>query len=595
METHSLIHSRLVGSGVGWPRVNLDQFPRYQYARGWAYTVNAGDTLYIPAYWWHWVRSEGSPAVAVNVWTARPHHNIFEAGCNPSDTVHECGRVPTLFPQAAAAWVAKEKWTLAHIRRQYFQARATRAANGEESVANGGVPELLGTCVAGDAIYPEFWGSRVMDASPLHVRGAPPKPKTFDDFADVISNSSVGDVCHLHIPLEHMPAGMVNDFPAPQGMRPPSASAADAVSTNLWVTGGSLQSGLHYDSHYNSLTVLSGTKTIFLFPPTETKHLYKVGNVGKANSKGTSAHGGVTPPAAAAHPKAAVAVGQWQGQGQEPGPGPGQELGKLSTTLVQQGNDLARARDFRAAKKLFATELSGGEPAQLPALLKHLSRGNSWPAPMIGLFAASYQLQVVEGTASPASQWPATNDEKIIRVEASRRFSAGVLGAWYAPTAKQRVALDLLPPMGETQLYGYSNTVPLNPAVRSRDMPIVIAAGDHLDYWRDLVAANWSASRFAGMSEISVPVGTVPYGDLVQESFRHVKKCSLEDDAEGRCWGVTPELASMSEYVAAVMARTGPTSSAGCVNACCVTRSGRVVQATGPNNLCCADEFGFVV
>jgi hypothetical protein len=80
MQTHSLIHSRLIGSGVGWPRVNLTQFPRYQHAKGWAYTVNAGDTLYIPAYWWHWVRSEGAPAVAVNVWTVRPYGALFAVG-----------------------------------------------------------------------------------------------------------------------------------------------------------------------------------------------------------------------------------------------------------------------------------------------------------------------------------------------------------------------------------------------------------------------------------------------------------------------------------------------------------------------------------
>jgi hypothetical protein len=111
--------------------------------------------------------------------------------------------VPTLFPHAAAGWVAKDKWTLPHIRDQYYKARAARSASGGEE-ATTGAPELLGTCTAGDAIYPEFWGSRVMNASPFHVRGAPPKPKTFDNFADTISNRSEGDVCHLHLPLEQL-------------------------------------------------------------------------------------------------------------------------------------------------------------------------------------------------------------------------------------------------------------------------------------------------------------------------------------------------------------------------------------------------------
>ena len=272
MTTHSLLHTKRVGGGVGWPRVDGARFPKYAHARGWAFTVKAGDTLYIPAYWWHWVRSDGSPAVAVNVWTNRPHRNIFEPGCGPN-AEYKCGRVPTLIPGAAASWPARTKWTLPFIRAQYYRARETEAAAGKPA------PELLGTCASSDSIYPEMWGTRVMGVSPWHIRGAPPKPKAFGDFAAVIENKTLGDVCHLHLPLEHMPADMMQDISMPQGNRPPSAGAEAPVSMNLWITGGSLQSGLHFDTHYNSLTVLAGTKTIFLFPPTETKYLYKVGNV----------------------------------------------------------------------------------------------------------------------------------------------------------------------------------------------------------------------------------------------------------------------------------------------------------------------------
>jgi hypothetical protein len=219
---------------------------------------------------------------------------------------------------------------------------------------------------------------------------------------------------------------MLNDFPAPQGMRPPSKDAATAYSMNLWITGGSLQSGLHFDSHYNSLTVLSGVKTIILFPPTETKHLYKVGNVAKANVKGTSAHGGVRPPEAvpaALHDKtAARAVKTTTRDEARAGAGAGAGTNAnagANDNLLAHGNEQARARDFQAAKLSFAAELSGGDTSQLPALLKHLSKGKSWPAPMIGLFAATYQLQVEHGTLTPTSQWPA----EVVRLEASRAFS----------------------------------------------------------------------------------------------------------------------------------------------------------------------------
>ena len=282
MATHSLLHTKLVGGGMmGWPRVDLNQFPTYARAQGWAYTLNAGDTLYIPAYWWHWVRSDGAPTVAVNVWTNQPHCNIFEPGCSP-DADYKCGRVPTLFPAAAAEWPARKKWTLPFIRSQYYRAREDEAALGQQA------PELLGTCAASDSIYPEMWGTRVMGVSPWHIRGAPPKPQSFDDFAAVITAQAAGDVCHLHLPLEHMPSSMMDDIWMPRGNRPPATGARNPVSMNLWITGGSLQSGLHFDSHYNSLTVLSGTKTIFLFPPAETKHLYKVGNVASSPSLGSN-------------------------------------------------------------------------------------------------------------------------------------------------------------------------------------------------------------------------------------------------------------------------------------------------------------------
>ena len=43
---------------------------------------------------------------------------------------------------------------------------------------------------------------------------------------------------------------------------------------NVWLTVGKVHSGLHYDDKYNSLTVLSGKKRVFLFPPSESQKLY---------------------------------------------------------------------------------------------------------------------------------------------------------------------------------------------------------------------------------------------------------------------------------------------------------------------------------
>lgn len=56
------------------------------------------------------------------------------------------------------------------------------------------------------------------------------------------------------------------------GARLSAALAAGKRERFLWITGGNVTSGLHFDQDYNSLTVLQGTKRVFMFarrtPPT---------------------------------------------------------------------------------------------------------------------------------------------------------------------------------------------------------------------------------------------------------------------------------------------------------------------------------------
>ena len=150
------------------------------------YTVNAGDTLYIPMQYWHWVFSEsavGEPAIAVNVWTRMPHHGA----CNETGG-DRCGNEPQLIKGNALKWPAMKKWTL-----QQFEAwEAERNSKGDAGKVNAdrdsgidihgqsgvdmhnpkkgegemgthfpklvgkGVSLALGTCARSDHIYPEM-------------------------------------------------------------------------------------------------------------------------------------------------------------------------------------------------------------------------------------------------------------------------------------------------------------------------------------------------------------------------------------------------------------------------------------------------------
>lgn len=58
--------------------------------------------------------------------------------------------------------------------------------------------------------------------------------------------------------------------------------------------------------------------------------------------------------------------------------------------------------------------------------------------------------------------------------------------------------------------------------VRQRDHPVVVgAAAGFLDDWRDGAASKWSASYFktAGIKDVQVKAGTLPYGDSVIKKY----------------------------------------------------------------------------
>jgi hypothetical protein len=129
------------------------------------------------------------------------------------------------------------------------------------------------SCARADHLYPEMYSAGVAN-SPFHQESVPPRPKSFGDIAHAIANIREGECCHAVLPLETLPEEMVRvGVPIPRGASPPSAHAGGRADRNLWVTGGNVTSGLHFDRDYNSLTVLKGTKRVFLFDPADTPYL----------------------------------------------------------------------------------------------------------------------------------------------------------------------------------------------------------------------------------------------------------------------------------------------------------------------------------
>jgi hypothetical protein len=68
-------------SQVDPDRPQPEKFPRFQRARPLEFQVEPGEILYLPAYWWHQVYSEGAVNVSVNfVWFASPWKSLRHLG-----------------------------------------------------------------------------------------------------------------------------------------------------------------------------------------------------------------------------------------------------------------------------------------------------------------------------------------------------------------------------------------------------------------------------------------------------------------------------------------------------------------------------------
>ena len=43
---------------------------------------------------------------------------------------------------------------------------------------------------------------------------------------------------------------------------------------NIWIVTGTVHTGLHFDDFANALTLIAGSKRVFLFPPSDSALLY---------------------------------------------------------------------------------------------------------------------------------------------------------------------------------------------------------------------------------------------------------------------------------------------------------------------------------
>lgn len=172
-------------------------------------TLSAGQALRIPRHWWHWVRSEGR-TIAVNFWLS----DVDGSRSPVVKPVH----IPThwtdehllkTFPLTVTVWNQRTGATEPEVFR-HFQAS--------------GKPDHYVI---------------TLPAYSQKLKGNETIPLAFKDDIEQIGRSLSESGCTVH-------------------------------NANIWLAYSAVDTGLHYDDQDGWLVVVSGTKTVELFPPSQT-------------------------------------------------------------------------------------------------------------------------------------------------------------------------------------------------------------------------------------------------------------------------------------------------------------------------------------
>lgn len=193
---------------------DLTKYPDLSFANPMHFTLQPGQSLYIPRNWWHWVKTT-KKTFAVNFW----FNNSVEQS-------------PFVFNHSIEYDLTK------------LDDETVVVWNSGKEVPRDQKIEV--------STFKEFYNSGLEDRCVITLENYPTgKPNRF------IKSKLADYVC----------------FPSDPDLVP-----ANKPDYNLWITSNKHDTGLHYDDEDGILTVVEGEKEIILFPPSDSVHLcpYKV-------------------------------------------------------------------------------------------------------------------------------------------------------------------------------------------------------------------------------------------------------------------------------------------------------------------------------
>ena len=189
---------------------DCEKFPNLALTSPQHYTLQSGQSLYIPRGWWHWVKTTRR-TFAINYWFDNE--------------------------------LAPEPFTFNHTVDCDVQVLDGMLVSIWNSGKDANPKEQLSLCE-----FQEFYNSGLDDRCLITLKNYPPGK----------SNRAVKEMLAKYI---HFPSH-------------PDIFATNDYDYNIWISSNRHDTGLHYDDEDGVLTVIDGEKEIILFPPSDSNYLY---------------------------------------------------------------------------------------------------------------------------------------------------------------------------------------------------------------------------------------------------------------------------------------------------------------------------------
>lgn len=212
---------------------NKSRFPSLSRASPITFTLKVGDALYIPAKWWHWVKSYGNRCVSINYW--------FSSSLADKPIVHQ---------NLVGKWPACEKWTNQHLIEVSKRCNPDGIWLWRDQFA-------YKERIAMQEFIDRYGGNRESSKQEsVNNKKEFAYLITLSDYECHISNSNRGLLEELSHDIEF-----------------PFASTIEEYGCNFWMNFGGIDTGLHYDDEDGLLCVVDGTKIVTLYPPSDSVYL----------------------------------------------------------------------------------------------------------------------------------------------------------------------------------------------------------------------------------------------------------------------------------------------------------------------------------